>query len=142
MKVACVKDLMTSNPEAISPDETIKGAAQRMKELNCGLLLVGTEHNLSGVITDRDIVVRAIAEGKDPSEESVEDYISNPIYSCSEADTLEDAITWMQKTQVSRLIVKDKKGDVSGVISLGDILRHYTSDIDVAKAIKLAKKVA
>lgn len=142
MKAICVKDLMTCDPEVISPDATVEGAAKRMQELNCGMMLVGTEHNLDGVITDRDIIVRVIAEGKDPAEESVEDYISNPLYTCAETDTLEDAVTWMQKTQVSRLVVKDAKSKVVGVISFGDILRHYADNVEIIKAIKSVSKKA
>ena len=142
MKAICVKDLMTCDPEVISPDATVEGAAKRMQELNCGMILVGTEHNLDGVITDRDIIVRVIAEGKDPAEESVEDYISNPLYTCAETDTLEDAVTWMQKTQVSRLVVKDAKSKVVGVISFGDILRHYADNVEIIKAIKSVSKKA
>ena len=71
-----VKDLMWSEPPMVSPDATLKEAAAKMTEVDCGVLPVGTGSKVEGIITDRDIVVRAISKGKDPSRERASDFMT------------------------------------------------------------------
>jgi len=86
-----VQELMKENPEVIKPDATLREAAQKMKEIECGVLPVGTKDNLQGMITDRDIIIRAVAEGKDPAKEKVRDYMTDEAHACKETETLQDA---------------------------------------------------
>lgn len=123
MKTA--KDLMTKDVKSIDLTETLKNAAKSMEQNNCGFLLVGEVKNPKGVITDRDIVIRAIAKEKDVSNESVKDYISTEIEYCNDNDSLLEVLKKMKTTNVVRLIVKNKNQEVCGVISLGDIIRDY-----------------
>ena len=137
MKNTKVKDIMTASPILVSPNSTLEQAAFRMKDYDCGMLPVGTAGHLEGVITDRDIVLRAVAEGKDITIETVKNYMSHDIFACSEEDVFEDAIEKMQLHQVSRLIVKDKNGQASGILSFGGILRKSG---DVAKIATIVKR--
>jgi CBS domain-containing protein len=133
-----VKDLMTSSPILIEPDATLKEAAQTMQDLDCGILPVGTEDKIEGIITDRDIVIRAVAEGKDASEEVVRDYMTREVHTCNEDDSLKEAADRMRNNQVSRLIVQDDGGKVCGIITFGSMLRKDESSDEVAEVIEHA----
>ena len=136
--VTKVKELMTPNPVLISPSSTLQQAAKKMESVNCGALPVGTENKLKGIITDRDIVIRAIAKGKDPSKEKVSDYMTDVVYACNENDTLEDATEKMHQHKVSRLVVRNKEGKVTGILSFGGVLRTDASSKEVASVVKHA----
>lgn len=144
MRTTRVKDIMTSHPTLINPNATLQEAAQKMQKVDCGALPVGTEDKLEGVITDRDIVVRAVSQGRDGSKEKVRDYMSRQVVACGENDSLEEVTDRMRRHQVSRLVVKDADGRVSGILSLGCILRRDTNAEELADLVKraVAKKAA
>lgn len=131
-----VKDLMSENPIIVTPQTSLKSAAQKMKSLNIGLLLIGTKNNLKGVITDRDIVIRAVAKGKDLKEEKVIDYMSPSHFGCNEEDTLETASEKMHQHKVLRLIVRNQSGEVTGILSFGSLLKNDTSAQNVCDMVK------
>lgn len=133
-----VKHLMTENPEVISPVATLKEAAQKMKEIRCGVLPVGSADNLEGIITDRDIVIRAIAQGKNPSHEKVEDYMTDEMHTCREDETLQDAAKRMRQHNVSRLVVQDNSGRTTGIITFGAILRKNPDEEEVSHVVQSA----
>jgi len=123
-----ISEVMTRNVEYIPSSTTLEEAAVRMRELDTGFLPIGDspDGKLQGVITDRDIVVRALAEGLDPADTTVEQVRSNKVLYCFQDDDLHSAADSMGQQQVYRLIVLDNPDDkrLSGVITLGDILRH------------------
>lgn len=133
-----VKDIMTANPVIIAPGTTLLEAAKKMKEIECGILPVGTNDKIVGMITDRDIVIRALAEEKDPAKEKVENHMTETAYACNEEDFLEDAADKMRTHKVSRLVVKNKQGQVTGILSFGGILRKHASSEEIANIIKHA----
>lgn len=142
MKNTKVKELMTGDPVVVSPEASLKEAAAKMKSVDCGVLPVGTEDRLLGMITDRDIVIRAVAAGKDPAKEKVADYMTGKVYSCSEEDYLEDAADKMREHGVSRLMVKNRQGRVRGILSFGCILRRNANAEEVANVVKHAVRPA
>jgi CBS domain-containing protein len=133
-----IKELMTPHPVLIKPSATLQEAAKKMEVLNCGSLPVGTEKNLKGIITDRDIVIRAIAQGKDPAHEKVADYMTPEIFACNENDTLEAAAEKMHQHKITRLVVKDREGKVTGILSFGNILRGDADPKELACCVKHA----
>lgn len=139
-----VKELMETNLAIIEADATLKEAAQKMRDMQCGFLPVAHDDSPQGIITDRDIVVRAIAEGKDPEVELVQNYMSKDAFFCSEDSTLEEASRVMNENGVGRLIVKDNEGKICGILTFGRIIRsnenkQETSDVvDHAVANKAA----
>lgn len=139
-----VMELMTENPVFVSPETTLKEAAQKMSDIDCGVLPVGTKEKLIGMITDRDIVIRAVAKGKDMNQQQVRDYMTQEAYACHEDDTLEEAAGIMCKHQVSRLIVKDKADKITGILSFGCMMREETDINEVCKVVECAirKKAA
>ncbi len=138
MKNTKVKDLMTQHPVFISADATLQEAAEKMKTVDCGVLPVGTPKQIEGVITDRDLVIRAMSRGKDPSKEKVSSYITKHVYACNEDDFLEDAADKMLDHKISRLVVRNKQGQVTGVLSFGGILRRNANADEVANVVKHA----
>lgn len=137
-----VRELMETEMEWISPDATLEEAAQKMKERGCGFLPVGDENAPEGIITDRDIVIRAIAEGKDPTGEKVRDCMTDDVCSCEENDTLEDAAKIMGENRVSRLVVKDEEGKMCGVLTFGRIIRSDTSSQETSTVVEKATRRA
>lgn len=134
-----VKDLMSLDTVIIEPEQTLADAALRMKETGCGILPVGrSPERIEGVITDRDIVIRALALGRDPCRETVRNYMTERVIVCDEDDSLETAADKMHAHQVSRLIVKDKHGELSGILTFGTILRREVDENDLASIVKHA----
>jgi CBS domain-containing protein len=120
-----LKELMTPNVEIIPEDATIREAAERMADLDVGFLPVGdSESGLSGVITDRDITIRAVARGLDPEVTRVLDVMTNDAEFCCEDDDAEDAARLMQEKKIRRVLVCDRKKRPVGVVSLGDLAVH------------------
>lgn len=136
--VTKVKELMTADPALISPEETIEEAAKKMDKVDCGVLPVCAGRKLVGIITDRDIVIRAIAKGKDPSREKVSDYMTSTVLTCSENDTLEEAAEKMHQHKISRLVVTDGKEGVIGVLSFGHVFRKDVCAHEIAEVLKHA----
>jgi len=116
-----LKDIMTADPVSIRPEATLQEAARRMRDLDVGPLPVcGEDHRLEGIITDRDITVRAIAEGKDPTTPVREAMTGEVIYGFEDQDVQEAART-MQKRQIRRLLVLNRDKRLVGIVSLGDL---------------------
>ena len=102
-----------------APDATIEEAAQEMRDGDFGLVPVAEDEALLGVITDRDIAIRAVAEGKDPST-LVREIVSEEVVWASEDDSVEDAASIMSDHQIRRLSVVDAEQHLVGIVSLGD----------------------
>jgi len=124
MQKNLVKSFMTAHPEIISPDSTVYEAAKIMRDTNCGVLPVGSKKQILGMVTDRDIVVRAIAEGFDLGEKKVEDIMTPKVFTCREDETLQRAGDIMAEHNVGRLLVVDANKKPTGVISFGGIVRN------------------
>jgi CBS domain-containing protein len=133
-----VKDLMRKDPIIISPDSTLKEAAEKMASIKCGALPVGTPDKLEGVITDRDIVVRAVAKGKDTGRELVRDYMTPEVHTCKMDDTADRAAGIMRDKGVSRIIVEDENGKPCGILTFGSIVRKSDSMHEIATVIECA----
>ncbi len=138
MKNTRVKDIMSDKPVFILPHDTLKQAAQRMQKNDCGFLPVGTSAHTLGIITDRDIVIRAVAVGKDVNTEQVDDYMTARIYGCNEDDFLEDAAERMRAHKISRLIVRNDEGKVTGILSFGGIPRKTADAGEISNVVKHA----
>jgi CBS domain-containing protein len=116
-----IKEIMTRHVDVIPPDASVRDAASKMKELDVGAIPVCDGQKLSGLVTDRDITVRAVAEGRDPSEVRVSEVMSSEIAYCFEDETIEQAAKLMESKQIRRLPILDRNKQLAGIISLGDI---------------------
>lgn len=119
-----VGDLMTRHVEFVEGGATVREAAELMGELDVGALPVGGPEDLEGVVTDRDILYRVVAEGLSGAELPVRDIASRPVIGCGEEDTLQAAMDLMAAHHIRRLAVRDADGRVVGWITLSDLARH------------------
>ena len=133
------KDLMTTNPEIISPETTLKQAAEKMRDKNIGFLPIGEGDRLIGAITDRDVMIRGIVEGKDPNTSSVRDVMTDKIRYCMENDNLDKVTEIMSDSQIRRIAVLNDNKRIVGIISLGDIA---TKSQDVKLTAKVTEDVS
>jgi len=115
-----VSEAMTRDVRIVSPEQTIREAAQEMARIDAGVLPVGENDRLVGMITDRDIAVRAVAEGKSP-DVKVRDVMSGQVLYCYENDDLDDVAKNMGEMKVRRMPVLDRDKRLVGILSLGDV---------------------
>ena len=123
-----VKDVMTQGVECVLPDQSIAEAAQRMRELNVGALPVCGNNRLIGMITDRDITVRATAECCEPDETCVSDVMSEGIEYCFDDQDVAEAADLMEQKQIRRLAILDHNKRLVGILSLGDLAVKTAND--------------
>jgi CBS domain-containing protein len=116
-----IREIMSQPVELVSPDDTIMEAAKKMADCDCGALPVGENDRLVGMITDRDIVTRAVARGVSPEECYVREAMSPDIKYCYEDESVADAARSMKTLQVKRLPVLNRQKRLVGIVALGDL---------------------
>jgi CBS domain-containing protein len=116
-----IKDVMTHEVEVIHPDATIEDAAAKMDALNVGSLPVCDGDRVLGIITDRDITVRATAAGGNPSATRTRDVMTTGIKYCFEDQDVGEAAEMMREAQIRRLIVLNRNKRLVGIVALGDL---------------------
>jgi CBS domain-containing protein len=116
-----LRDVMTRNVECIPPQMKLNEAAQKMKSLDVGALPVCENGRVLGMLTDRDIAIRAVADGCDPTRTSAREMMTQGVIYCYEDDDVRDAVNTMEEKQIRRLVVFDRSDSPCGIISLGDI---------------------
>jgi CBS domain-containing protein len=116
-----VHEVMTREVEFVHPDSTLQEAASKMKARDIGPLPVCDKGWVVGMLTDRDITVRATAQGKDPKAICVRDVMTPEVIACSEDQPLAEAARLMAERQVRRLLVLNRDKQLVGVVSLGDL---------------------
>jgi CBS domain-containing protein len=128
-----VSDLMAKHVEFIDADATVQDAASLMGELDVSALPIGTADDLKGVITDRDILYRVVAEGKDPRRTLVLQVATKTIFSVKPEDPISTAMDLMASQNVRRLPVLDNAQRVIGWITLSDLSRHLLVESEVVQ---------
>jgi CBS domain-containing protein len=123
-----LEQIMTRNPLVIAPDTTLKEAAEKMRDLDSGIVPVGENDRLVGMLTDRDLAVRATADGKDPNTTHVGEIMTRDVVYCFEDDDARDAAAKMEQHQLRRLIVLNRDKRLVGMVSLGDLAVHTADD--------------
>jgi len=126
-----IKDIMTRNVEVVSPETSIQEAARKMRSFDVGILPVCENDQCIGVITDRDIAIRAIAEGFDPASTSVNEAMTHSVVYCSENDDIHTAARVMEDKQIRRILVLDENKRVLGICALADLVLD-TNDLQLA----------
>lgn len=116
-----IREIMSRGVDLVDPDTTIEEAARRMLDDDVGVLPVGDNDRLVGVITDRDIVVRAVASGLDTHSSKVSQAMSDKVFYCYEDQPLDDVLKNMGHLQVRRLPVVNQEKRLVGMISIGDL---------------------
>src|SRR5919112_3031778 len=137
-----IRDIMTSDPVSVEPDTTIEEVATLMKEEDIGAVPVVEDGELAGIVTDRDIVLRCIAEGKDATECTADEVMSNDVRTITPDTSTDEAARIMGDKQIRRLAVVED-GKLLGMVSIGDLAVKADNDDlsgdtleDVSKGVK------
>jgi len=137
-----ISEIMSNNPRSVSPDTPVSEAARIMKEEDVGLIPVvervggaETRGRLIGVITDRDITVRHVAEGR-AADAPVSDVMSGGVVSCTPDDSVDTAMELMGREQVRRIPIVDERGALVGVLAQADLTRLSGRDRKVEKTVE------
>jgi CBS domain-containing protein len=136
-----VSDLMTRDPACCTPATTVRDVARMMLEHDCGEIPVVqsmSDRRLVGVITDRDIVCRAVAQGKGPTEATAGDSMSQPVVTVTPETDFEECLRVMEGRQIRRMPVVDSRGFVCGIVSQADI----ASRASAKKTAELVQEVS
>ncbi|MEJ2645113.1 MAG: CBS domain-containing protein [Gammaproteobacteria bacterium] len=112
---------MTTDFQIVGPDATVQQAARLMRDLDVGMIPVGDGQRLVGTITDRDIAVRAVAEGRDPAVTAVKHIMSGDIVYCYDDDDVDGAARAMEARRIRRLVVVNHDDRPVGIVALADI---------------------
>jgi CBS domain-containing protein len=123
-----VSDVMTRGVCALSPSDNLQTAAQAMDDLNIGAIPICEDDRVIGMVTDRDITVRGVAQGLAPDTTPLSEVMSQEVEICYDDDSLEDATQKMQDIQIRRLAVLDGNDQLVGIISLGDVATKGDAD--------------
>ncbi len=124
-----ISEIMTTDVEVVRPEETLRDAARAMADLDVGSLPVCDGRKLIGMITDRDITVRAVAEGKS-SDTAVRDVMTDDVVWCTDTDSVDDVLRQMSDAQIRRIPVVDMNRQLVGIVALGDIALEEDDDVD------------
>jgi CBS domain-containing protein len=136
-----VKEIMSNEPHTIKPDTSIKEAAEIMRDCDCGYLPVGENDRFTGALTDRDIVVRVIAEGRNLETATAKEAMTEELQYCFEDDELESAGELMKQQQIRRLAVFNSDKKLTGIISVSDIACYDEKMVGVIEGT-VCKKAA
>jgi CBS domain-containing protein len=131
-----IKDVMTSRVETISPTAGILEAAKKMKDLDVGAIPVCDGKRLQGMITDRDIVVRVLAEKRQAEATKVQDAMTPNVTYCYEDQSIDEAARVMEREQIRRLAIVDRDKQLVGIVSLGDVATKTDAPQTAAKTLE------
>ena len=124
-----VKDAMHKGAEWVGPETPVIEVAKKMRDLDVGSLPVGENDRLVGMVTDRDVTCRGVANGRDWTRLTAREVMSNGIIYCKDTEDLEDALRIMEQKQVRRLPVIDDKKRMVGMLSLGDVAHAASHEL-------------
>jgi CBS domain-containing protein len=121
-----VKEIMTAVPAVCGPDTPLEEVARTMVGRDCGSIPVvnRSDNGVAGIITDRDIVVRAVAEGRNPLSLTASNCMTSPVYTIREDASLDDCTELMESKKVRRVPVLSASGDLVGIVAQADVARH------------------
>ena len=128
-----INDVMTRDVQSISPEQSVRKAAQMMDEFNVGSIPVCDGNKLVGMITDRDITVRSTAAGQSPENTRVGDVMSTDVRTCFSTQSVDEVLGQMGNVQIRRVPVVDQASHkLVGIVSLGDMATKHSAGIDTA----------
>ncbi len=128
-----VSEIMTENPEMVTAETTLVEAAKKMRDLDVGIIPVVDSQEgrrLKGVLTDRDIAIRAVAEGRDATKTKVSEVMTTEVETCNKNDSIRDVLDVMQREQVRRVPITDRENRLVGIIAQADVAVDYMGSGD------------
>src|SRR5215213_3582727 len=134
-----IREVMTSNPRTIEADKPVADAAKMMRDEDVGLAPIVEGDRLIGTLTDRDIAIRVVAEGKDPQSTTVREVATTSVVTVDPDQNLDEALRLMAKNQVRRLPVVEEDGKLAGVVAQADVAKH-ASDQQTGEVVEEISK--
>jgi|SRR5512140_471966 CBS domain-containing protein len=134
-----IQDIMTKDPSCVTPDATVREAAQVMSREDVGIVPVvdgQSAKRLVGVVTDRDIAIRCVAEGKDGSCRVRDVMSSDDLATCSESDDVDAVMQAMRTEKVRRIPIVDERGSLVGIVSQADVVRKARDGQSAEKTVE------
>lgn len=132
------REIMTKDPRTVTPDTGLQEVARLMQSEDVGIIPVveagGT--SLLGVVTDRDIALRVVAEGKDATSTKVSDVMSKGVRTAKESDSVDDVMELMGKEQLRRIPIVDDRGALVGIVAQADVVREARSDRKAERTVE------
>lgn len=119
-----VDQIMMIDPIVANPLMTLEAAARLMRDYDIGALPVVKNGKLVGIVTDRDMIIRAMAEGKDGFMSRVSDVMTSTVHCCSPHEDVQEVVTRMARLQVRRLLIVEDDGKLAGIITIADVTRY------------------
>jgi len=135
-----VQEIMTKDPSCVTADASVREAAQIMGRDNVGMVPVverQSNRKLVGVVTDRDIAIRCVAEGKDGSCRVSDVMSSSKLATCSENDEVDDVMQAMRTEKVRRIPIVDERGSLVGIVSQADVVRKANDDHEAERTVEM-----
>lgn len=130
-------EVMTPSPTACQPQHTAIEAAELMRREDCGLVPVVSENSkLIGVLTDRDIVVKVVAEGRDPRNTAVSEVMTTDLVTCLPQETIETVMEQMATRQVRRIPIVERDGSLVGIVSQADIATRIANPQETGQVVQ------
>jgi len=131
-----IRDVMTPNPRTVGDRDSIRDVARIMKDQDTGVVPVCDDsRKIIGLVTDRDIVVRLIADGKDPMNARVNEVMTKSVRKVQEDATVDDVLSLMSSSEIRRIPVVNSKDELVGIVSIGDISTETGEQGKVGRAI-------
>lgn len=124
-----VKQVMSENVVVVNPEATVEEAAKKMDESDVGVLPVCDNEELLGMVTDRDMAIRAVARGRDPKRTKVKDVMTPVVVYCYDDQDIEEAVSLMEERQLRRLVVFNRDKQLVGVLSIGDLALYAGNEL-------------
>ena len=131
-----IRDIMTANPRTVSEKDTVLQVARIMRDSDTGVVPVVDGKKIIGLVTDRDIVVRAIADGKDLDSVSVTDVMTKSVRSVKEDSTVDEVLNLMGSAEIRRVPVVNGNNEIVGIVSIGDLSTKTSKDNKVGKTVE------
>ena len=131
-----IRDVMTANPETVSERDSLLQAARIMRDQDTGIVPVVDGRKIIGLVTDRDIVVRAIADGKDVNNVRVNEVMTKQVRTVNEDSSVDEVLNLMSGAEIRRVPVVNQSNELVGIVSIGDLASRTNRDGKVGKAIE------
>jgi CBS domain-containing protein len=130
-------EVMTPSPTACQAQHTASDAAELMRREDCGLVPVTSEHGkLIGVLTDRDIVLKVVAEGRDPRSTAVSEVMSTDLVTCLPQETIETVMEQMATRQVRRIPIVERDGSLVGIVAQADVATRIANPQETGQVVQ------
>ena len=137
------REIMSKDPRTVTPETTLRDAARLMKDEDVGILPVVESQGsrkLVGVVTDRDITIRHVAEGHTKADCTVREAMSSSVRTGREEDSVDDIMDMMGREQVRRVPIVDERGDLVGIVAQADIVRHARDEDKAERTVEQISK--